>query len=59
MKNILLRNGFLSLVLALLLSCGGGGGGAALVGASALGAGGPVPAAAGTPRTLITHQSVI
>ncbi len=52
MTNILLRNGFLSLVVALLLSCGGGGGGgggAALVGASALGAGGPVPAAAGTP----------
>ena len=55
MTNILLRNGFLSLVVALLLSCGGGGGGgggAALVGASALGAGGPVPAAAGTPGPL-------
>lgn len=37
--NILLRNGFLSLMLALLLSCGGGGGGGAvLVGASAPGA---------------------
>jgi hypothetical protein len=57
MTNILLRNGFLSLMLALLLSCGGGGGGgggggAALVAASALGAGGPVPAGTGTPGPL-------
>ena len=49
MTNILLRNGILSLMVSLLLSCGGGGGGggAALVGASALGAGGPAPGVAG------------
>ncbi|MDM0052572.1 DUF5666 domain-containing protein [Variovorax sp. J22R115] len=50
MTNILLRNGFLSLMVALLLSCGGGGGGgggAAFVGASALGAGGPALGFAG------------
>lgn len=50
--NILLRNGFLSLMSALLLSCGGGGGGgggAALVGASAPGAIGSGLAPAGAP----------
>lgn len=52
MTNVLLRNGFLSVMVALLLSCGGGGGGgggAALVSASALGAGGSAPAGPGIP----------
>ena len=54
MMNILLRNGFLSLMVALLLSCGGGGGGgggAALMGVSVPGGvgSGLAPAAAPGP----------